>query len=80
MGSGHLIASIRSNWFIYLILIAITLVVYSDVTRFGFAQYDDNIYIVKNPHIKDGLTPSGIAWALPGGSGAGERAVQSWSV
>lgn len=61
-----MIKSITHNWFIYLILVAITLIVYSQMTDFQFVNYDDNIYITKNPHISEGLTISNVKWAFAG--------------
>jgi Flp pilus assembly protein TadD len=47
-----------------LILAAITLVLYNPVSHFPFLNYDDNWYIIQNPHIRAGLTWSTIKWAL----------------
>ena len=35
--------------------------------RHGFVNYDDPDYITTNPHVKAGLTWSGIVWAFQSG-------------
>jgi len=57
-------ANIKRNWYIYLALIVITAAVYSRVTSFGFVNYDDGVYVTANDHVKAGLTPDGIRYAL----------------
>src|SRR5262245_58852078 len=47
-----------------LALLLVTLAVYSPVLRHGFVEWDDPFYVTENPHVRAGLTPSGIAWAL----------------
>lgn len=59
-----MIANIRRNWYIYLFLIAVTAAVYSRVTRFGFVDYDDGVYVTGNDHVKAGLTFSNIRYAF----------------
>jgi protein O-mannosyl-transferase len=41
-----------------------TLAVYCPILRHGFLNYDDPDYILDNPHVKGGLTWSGIVWAF----------------
>jgi tetratricopeptide (TPR) repeat protein len=45
-------------------LIALTLAVYLQVGRFGFIPIDDNLYVTKEAHIRDGLSVGGAAWAF----------------
>ncbi|HEX5398598.1 MAG TPA: hypothetical protein VFY06_06060, partial [Verrucomicrobiae bacterium] len=47
-----------------LALAAVTLLVYAQVLRNGFVNYDDPDYIINNSHVQAGLTWSGVAWAL----------------
>lgn len=53
----------RVVWFIP-ILIFITLVPFWQVCHFEFVNYDDNVYIMKNPFIQKGLTAEGLKWAF----------------
>src|SRR5277367_1427887 len=46
-----------------LALAAITLLLYSPVTKHSFVNYDDEIYVVKNVHVRAGLTWSTFAWS-----------------
>lgn len=45
-------------------LVVLTLSVLGSVTRHDFVNYDDDRYIVKNPHLYDGVSWKGIRWAL----------------
>jgi len=47
------------------LLIALaTLVVYNSVSRNGFINLDDNLYLIQNQHVHDGLTLNTVKWAL----------------
>ncbi len=47
-----------------LCLVALTLAVYAQVGRFGFIPIDDNLYVTKEPHLRDGLCVGGVVWAF----------------
>jgi tetratricopeptide (TPR) repeat protein len=49
---------------IYLLLAASTAAVFWQVRNFDFVNYDDYEYVLENPHVLSGLTPSGIALAF----------------
>jgi protein O-mannosyl-transferase len=49
---------------IYSALILSTLIVYWQVTDFGFVDYDDELYVSANPQVLHGLSLSGIRWAF----------------
>lgn len=53
----------RGLW-ISLGLIAVNLAVYSQVIHFGLVSYDDVHYLKLSPHLSNGLTLSGVKWAL----------------
>ncbi|MGD0746151.1 MAG: tetratricopeptide repeat protein [Verrucomicrobiota bacterium] len=42
----------------------ITAAVYWPVGQYGFVNCDDPDYVSANPHIQQGLTPAGVAWAF----------------
>jgi protein O-mannosyl-transferase len=46
------------------VLALATLAAYWPVTRHGFVDFDDPHYIYDNPHVKAGLTWSGVRWAF----------------
>ncbi len=54
----------QSHYFAFLFLILTTFALFSQVRHFEFINFDDDLYIVKNPHIQKGLTLSGIKWAF----------------
>jgi len=56
--------SLRREWIIYLALLLITAAVYWPVGRYGYINYDDPEYVSANPHVEQGLTPAGVAWAF----------------
>lgn len=47
-----------------LLLGAITLALYNTAARHGFSNYDDDRYILTNPHVRAGLRWSTIRWAF----------------
>jgi Flp pilus assembly protein TadD len=47
-----------------LLLAALGAAVFRDAAGFGFVAFDDEDYVVRNPQVLAGLTPSGAAWAL----------------
>lgn len=59
-----MVANIRRNWYLHLLLIAITAAVYSCVTSFDFVNYDDGVYVITNSHVKAGLTLPNIRYAF----------------
>ena len=59
----------RPFW-IYLALLAATLLAYAEVRSFDFVNYDDPFYVSANPHVRAGLTAEGIKWAFTSGEGA----------
>ncbi|MFZ1917871.1 MAG: tetratricopeptide repeat protein [Terriglobales bacterium] len=58
------LSSQRSALLLSLLLIVAVQVSYNAVTRNGFINYDDERYIVNNPHIKAGWTWSTVKWAF----------------
>jgi tetratricopeptide (TPR) repeat protein len=49
-----------------LLLAAITFAVFGQTLRFGFVDYDDQVYIYNNPVVSKGLTLQGLKWAFSG--------------
>jgi tetratricopeptide (TPR) repeat protein len=47
-----------------LILLLATLAVYASVRHFDFVNFDDPDYVTNNPHVRGGLSASGLAWAF----------------
>jgi protein O-mannosyl-transferase len=45
-------------------LILSALAVYAQVGGFDFVNYDDNLYVYQNAHVRAGLTPGSVKWAL----------------
>jgi Flp pilus assembly protein TadD len=59
---GHL--AWRREILIALLLAATCLVAFLPLTRSGFVNFDDEVYVTKNPHVQVGLSPRSAAWAL----------------
>jgi tetratricopeptide (TPR) repeat protein len=55
---------------IYLFLTAAALIAFWQVSQCDFINYDDNIYVTKNIHIRDGITTQAIRWAFTTGYAA----------
>ena len=47
-----------------LILTAVVFWVFCRALSYDFLAYDDYVYVVDNPHIKDGLTKEAVKWAF----------------
>ena len=48
-------------------LVAINLIAYAPVVRYGLVEYDDQEYVADNPQVRAGLTLRGIRWAFTTG-------------
>lgn len=56
-----------SDWFFTLgvaLVTFLTLYLYGPVQGFSFLNFDDNLYIVDNPHVRSGLTFENVRWAF----------------
>ncbi|MBN1363478.1 MAG: hypothetical protein JW976_01600, partial [Syntrophaceae bacterium] len=49
---------------IYISLILVTFVVFGQVNKYDFVNFDDNIYITENSHVLSGVTLDGVRWAF----------------
>jgi tetratricopeptide (TPR) repeat protein len=47
---------------ISLSLILLTFIVYRPVQNYEFVDFDDDVYVFDNPHVKKGLTLQGLVW------------------
>jgi tetratricopeptide (TPR) repeat protein len=45
-------------------LAALTIGVYAPVRTFEFVNYDDNLYVVNNPHVTQGISADNVVWSL----------------
>jgi Tfp pilus assembly protein PilF len=54
-------------------LLAAILVIYWQVTGYGFISYRDNSLIINNPYVRNGLSVKGTAWSLETSSQGGWR-------
>jgi hypothetical protein len=54
----------RSDLWICLLLLAAVFCVYAQSRHFAFVNYDDPDYVTGNAHVRQGITPDGIAWAF----------------
>lgn len=55
---------------ICLALALVTAALYWPITRNGFVNFDDDQYVVGNPHITSGLTWTNVVWAFKSGEAA----------
>ncbi|MFH1148522.1 MAG: tetratricopeptide repeat protein [Pseudomonadota bacterium] len=49
---------------ICLTLITLTCTAFWQIGDLGFVNYDDNLYVTDNPHVKTGLSLKGMVWAF----------------
>ena len=59
-----LLKNIRRDVLICLTVILTTIAAYWQVRSCDFINYDDNIYITKNPHVLAELSPESVSWAF----------------
>jgi Tfp pilus assembly protein PilF len=57
----------RSRTLVALGLVLLTLLAFAGVLECDFIGFDDPLYVSANPHIRDGLSGSGLRWALSAG-------------
>src|SRR3954463_7219840 len=57
-------AAIRSCCLVSLSLAVITLAVFWPVTKHGFVNFDDQVYVTENLHVQSGLNWANVAWAF----------------
>lgn len=63
--SSGLFSSPERLRIILCLLIALaTLIVYNGVSHNGFINLDDNLYLIQNQHVHEGLTLNTVKWAL----------------
>jgi protein O-mannosyl-transferase len=60
----------RHDLWICLGLLAVIFAVYAQVAHFDFVNFDDPEYVLRNAHVRGGVTPGGLAWAFGSGYGA----------
>ena len=58
--------NIRLDLLVCLFLALSILAVYWQVRTHDFVNFDDNVYVTDNPHVKAGLTLESIAWSFRG--------------
>src|SRR5258708_16784586 len=49
---------------LYCLLALLAVVSYLPIWQNEFIDYDDDVFIVHNTNVADGLTPAGMEWAL----------------
>jgi protein O-mannosyl-transferase len=54
----------RQRLIIYIVLTVLTLAVFWQVNQFDFINFDDNVYVTENNHIKSRVTLSNLSWAF----------------
>ena len=73
------VLGVRRPFWICLILVVGTLSVYWQVIDFGFTNFDDDLYVFENNHVKDGLTLKGMEWSFKTTSGGNWHPLTWWS-
>ncbi len=63
---------------VVLALLGVTLAVFLPVTRAGFVNFDDDLYVYRNDQVRRGLTWRGAAWAFTSVGYAGNWHPLTW--
>jgi Flp pilus assembly protein TadD len=61
---------VRIQLWVGLGLAAAAALLYLPTLGHAFLNYDDDLYLTRNPHLRLGLSPAGLAWAFTTGYGA----------
>ena len=61
------------------LLAVLTLGVYHSINRNPFVEYDDQLYVTENTHVKAGLTWNTFVWALTATDASNWHPVTWWS-
>src|SRR5438045_2526598 len=51
-------------WWMAIVLAAVTVGAFAEVRHFDFVNFDDQLYVTDNPHVRAGLTWAGVLWAF----------------
>ncbi len=51
-------------WLITTALMLVTIALFWPATRCDFINFDDNVYVTENPHVRSGLSWAGVKWAF----------------
>ena len=59
-----LISREKQSAVLCLLLVLLTLAFYNSIAHNGFTNFDDNVYITQNDHVRAGLSWSTVKWAF----------------
>jgi tetratricopeptide (TPR) repeat protein len=62
--SGSFTFGFKRSTVLCLLLVLLTLGFYNPIVRNGFTNFDDDVYILNNPHVRAGLTWDTARWAF----------------
>src|SRR5437870_3081556 len=57
-------SSVARSTLVCVFLATLVWTVFGQTVRFPFINFDDPMYVAEEPHIRAGLTVSGLAWAF----------------
>ena len=72
---------IPSQWQVAAIctlLLALVFAVFAQCLAFDFVNYDDNLFVLQNQHVLEGLTWNNVVWALKAGTGSHMEDIDYW--
>lgn len=61
---SSILQQVRPSFIVIFLLVISIVILYYPVTKYGFVNFDDVNYVVKNNHVRDGLTLEGVKWAF----------------
>ncbi len=76
--TGAFLAGTKLNVVLCVLLGVATIALYSPVIGYQFVQWDDDLYVTANPHIRGGLDWSTIHWAFTSTETAGYWLPVTW--
>jgi protein O-mannosyl-transferase len=61
-----------------MLLVVLVLTVFGQCLGFEFVNYDDNLFILQNGHVSQGLTWKNVIWSLTAGTGTHMEDIDYW--
>ena len=71
--AGASINPFQPPWLLATLIAALTFTVFSPALRYGFINYDDDLYVYENAQVAKGLSGSGFTYALT------TRDIETWA-
>lgn len=63
-GAETLAPATRREWMVLAAILLLTSLVYGQTLWFSFVNFDDDVHVYRNPHVRNGLSLDNLRWAF----------------